>query len=153
MAVRGKEGFLDRQTDHLLAAAHDARGTAPVLKERARALDVAAFHRELDVGEVVAELPEAEREIEHRDVEEQREERMHGAQQVVREQGQEHRRHDGHQPGDDAVAALAAVERLLEPARPGGERAVHRLSLAERPPLLDDERGDDRESAHAAILR
>ena len=101
----------------------------------------------------MAELAKAEGEIEHRHVEDEREEAVHRVQQVMRGRGREHERHHGDQPGDHAVAALAAVERLLEGACPGGERALHRGSLAERPPLLDEERGDDRESAHAAILR
>ena len=50
------------------------------------------------------------------------------------------------------VAALAAVEGLLEPERPGAEHAVPRRRSPERTPLLDDERGDDREDAHAPIL-
>src|SRR5256885_15791425 len=41
---------------------------------------------------------------------------------------------------------------LLEPAGPGAERLVHALAVAERPPLLDQQRGDDRDDAHGLIL-
>ena len=148
MAVRGEQRLLDRQADHFLARSHDAGGAAPLVEQHARTLDVAGLHRELDVGEVVAELPEAEREIEHGDVEDQREQRVHRVEHRVQREGEQHRRQHGDQPGDHAVAALAAVEGLLEPRRPRRERALHGLALAQRAPLLDDQRGDDRENTH-----
>ena len=79
MAVGGDQRFLDREADHLLARAHHARGAAPLVEQHAGALDVARLHRELDAGEVVAELAEAEREVEHRDVEGEREHAARGA--------------------------------------------------------------------------
>src|ERR1051325_8350700 len=131
---------------------HAPGGASPLLEKRARALDVAGLDRELDVGEVVAELAKAEREIEHGDVERQREQAVHRLQREMQRRRSRHRRQHGDEPGDDTVAALAAVEGLLEPARPRTEHAVHRRRSSERTPLLDDERGDDREDAHAPIL-
>ena len=43
---------------------------------------------------------------------------------------------------------IAAVEGLLEPCRPGADRGPQLPALAERPPLLDQQRGDDGEDTH-----
>src|SRR3989442_16040918 len=62
------------------------------------------------------------------------------------------RRYPRDQPREDPMAAVAAVERLLEPAGPGAERCIDALAVAERPPLLDQQRGDDGDYAHGVIL-
>src|SRR5438067_678771 len=77
---------------------------------------------------------------------------MEGIQRDMQSERQRHRWQHGDEPRDHAVMALAAVEGLLEPRRPRAERALHRGAVAERPPLLDDERGDDRDNAHGRIL-
>jgi hypothetical protein len=122
------------------------------VEQHAGALDVARLDRELQLGEVVAELAEAQGEVEHRDLEGSREQEVDRGEQVVEEDGQQHRRQHGDQPGDQAVEAFAAVERLLEPARPGREELVHALAVVERPPLLEQQRRDDRDDAHGGIL-
>ena len=62
------------------------------------------------------------------------------------------RRQHRHHPGHQAVAALAAVEGPLERRGPGAKRAGEALTLAERAPLLDQQRGDDGKDTHASIL-
>src|SRR5205814_9008691 len=105
---------------------------------------------QLDGGEVMAELAEAERDVERGDVESEREQRVQRVKQSVQHGAPSRRRYHRDQPLDDAMAALAAVERLLQPASPGTEPLVQALAVAERPPRLDQQRGDDR--AHARGL-
>src|SRR5207249_9575516 len=87
--------------------------SAPFVEQEPRALDVARLDRQLDGGDVMAELAEAERDVERGDVESEREQRVQRVEQSMQHGAPSRRRYHRDQPRDDAMAALAAVERLL----------------------------------------
>ena len=69
VAMRGEQRVLDQVAEELRRR-QLARIEMPPLGEQSARLDlVAALERGADVGEVVAELAKAERQVEHRDVE------------------------------------------------------------------------------------
>ena len=72
MAVRGQQRVLDHVAQQLGARQLARIEVAPLGEQAARLDLVAALERLADVGEVVAELAKAERQVQHRDVERQR---------------------------------------------------------------------------------
>ena len=148
----GEQRMLDDVAQQLGARQLARDEMPPFGEQQPGTILVAALERVADVGEVMAELAKAERQVQHRDVEEQREQRAYALEQHVQHDRRARRRQHRDQPRDQAVAAVAALEGLLEPAGPRRERGLHAPALAERLPLLDDQRGDDRDHAHASIL-
>ena len=72
MAVRGQQRVFDDVAQHLGARQFAGIEVAPLGQQPARLVLVTAVQRLADVGEVVAELAEAQRQVEQRDVEGQR---------------------------------------------------------------------------------
>jgi hypothetical protein len=111
-------GLLSDKSPAEVAAAHHAGGAAPGLELGARALDVVGLDRELDDGEVVAELAKAEREVEHGDVEGEAEERVEAIERDEHGAAGQRRHQHRDRPDDPGVALLAGVEVACRPLHP-----------------------------------
>ena len=84
MAMRGQQRMLDHVTDQLHARQLAGVQVAPLRQVLTGGFVVATVQRVADVREVVAELAEAEREVEHQHVHAQRQQHMDVKRQGVR---------------------------------------------------------------------
>jgi len=99
-------------------------------------------------GEVVAALAKAERHVERRDVEREGEQRLEPHKGRIQRDRAADRRDDREQPCDRALALFAGVERVLEPLGARRDRRAPNLAVAQRMPLLEQQRGDDGDHGH-----
>jgi hypothetical protein len=108
--MRGDQRFLHRQAGDLGGVEPVGRAAAPLAQQGPRALRLSHAQRQVDVGVVVAELAEAQRQVEDRHVPGKAEQRIHRRQgEIQRSAGNGGRQH-GQQPGNRAMALLAVVE-------------------------------------------
>ena len=77
----------------------------------------------MDVGEEVALLPETHGQVEHRDIEKEREERVQVPEQKICKGASQRQRYDDQDPGNSTVAVMSIVETLDH----------RRRNLAQRP--------------------
>ena len=148
MPVRGQQRML-----HHVAQDFGARQLAgiemqPFGQQAAHLVLVATVERVAHVGEVVAELAKAQREVQHCHVE------GHGQQQAVVtdakvEQRDEKCRHQHrHPPHDPHMARLAGIEVAAGPAHPGHQPVMHPVVARQRLELFDQQREQDGEETH-----
>ena len=118
MTVRRQQRVFDDMAQHLGARQFAGIEVAPFGQQPAGLVFVTARQRVADVGEVVAELPKAQREVEQPDIEGQR---QHQA-EVADEQMQGRHQHRGyahrHAPHHPGVVGLPGVEIAARPAHP-----------------------------------
>ena len=108
------------------------------LCEQAPGLDfVVSLERVSDVGEVVRELAEPEREIEHRHVEGQAEQAVHMDQRRVNAPARQRRHQYGDAPHHPCMSIAASIEVAGCRADPAGERVVDRIAARQRLDLLE----------------
>jgi hypothetical protein len=122
---------------------------APLGKQAARAVEIAVLQRLVDVGEVMAVLAEAHREVEHQHVARQAEERVRGGERGVDRPREHHRGHDREEPGDRPLVRLPGVEVALQDPSIARHRREERAPIDERAPLLERERDQEGKKAHA----
>ena len=96
----------------------------------------------------MAEAPEAHQRVEHQHVECEAERGMNVREQPPDEPRDGDRRRDREHRRDDALPERAAVQPPLEATRIHQVRALDGSAPLERSPLLERERGDDREEVH-----
>ena len=124
----------------------------PALQGLSRAFGVARGERELDLGERMAELPEADRVIEHQHVQRQHRQHTDQLQQHLREpdadDGDAHRQ----TPAEGAMAPLAGVGRTCDRVGDRACRAVHAVVSRQREHLLEHERQDQCDEAHGGMI-
>ncbi len=105
---------------HDFANGHiDRIDASPLLKYFARARNIVIIQREMDIGEVMAELAKTEREIHDRHVPGEGEDEVDLVQQVINDGDRQRPRQHHSQPGQHAMLALAGVE-----AVPGAKRMI-----------------------------
>src|SRR3990170_432171 len=114
MAVRSSERLLDGEPRDLFPGQFAAVVATPGGKQFACTRQVILLEGEMDVGKIMAELPESHREIEREHVECKRKQRTPAHEQRVHEPGKKHLREHGNQPCNDAVLGLARVELALQ---------------------------------------
>ena len=91
MTVRGQQRMFDHVAQELGARQLAGIQVAPLREQAARLVLVAALEGIADVGEVVAELAEAQRQVEHRHVEGERQQQAEVADRAVGQRHQQRR--------------------------------------------------------------
>lgn len=96
------------------------------MQQRARGMQVVAIERLVDVGEIVAELAETERQVQQQDVPDQRQRHADRRQQVVHHHRSQHQRHHDGQPRPARRRAGVCIERMLRPDRRAPDGCRHK---------------------------
>lgn len=98
--MRRQYRVLDHMAHDLAARQHAHIHLLPVRQALARHILFATFERVADAGEVVTELPEAQRDIQHRNAPQHRKRPTQSPEQKpVDHQREDCRHHDGQEPG------------------------------------------------------
>mmetsp|Transcript_16246 Transcript_16246/g.45318 ORF Transcript_16246/g.45318 Transcript_16246/m.45318 type:complete len:375 (+) Transcript_16246:210-1334(+) len=148
MAVRRQQRMLDDMTDEFGARQLAGVQMAPFREQLAGRGVIAALHRIPDVGVVVAELAEAQGQIEHQHIECQRQQQAEVAQQPVQQRGHHAGNDDGDGPDDGGMVFVARVEVSARPAHPADDRLVHTVAVPQGLELLTQEGQQHREEIH-----
>jgi hypothetical protein len=146
--VRCQQRVLHHMPQHFRARQLARVEVAPLGEQPPRLVLVAAFERVADVGEVVAELPEAERAVEHDDVEGQAEQRVLPVQQQIDTAHGERRYEHGRAPSHPGMVRATGVEVATAPGDVGAQRLVRGRLARQRLDLLQHQRHEDREKTH-----
>jgi len=102
----------------------------------------------MDIGEVVTELAEAERQVNHQDVPQERQPKTDRRQQVVHQCHDHHGRQRDHAPSEDGIATKAGVEPFFCPRSQCAHDVVDRVVPAERTELFENQRAEYGEESH-----
>jgi len=108
--VRRNQRFLDGEARDRLAVQTGAAYLAPSREDAASLVDVVLLERKVNVGEKMAALAKPHREIERRDVEQEREERAGPVRGRIHEPGAEHHGQHRKQPGYGPLPRFAGIE-------------------------------------------
>ena len=153
MTVRRQHRILDHVPHDLAARQLGGIDLLPLRQQRPGPRFVALVERVADVGEVVAELPEPQRHVQHRHAPQHRERpAQRPQQQPVNGQRRQRRQHGRQRPGDPAVVRLAGIEVAAHPARPAPQAGVNRVAARQRTGLLDQQGKQDGEKTHGRII-
>ena len=148
MAVRGQQRVLDDVAQQFGARQFARVQMAPLRQQPACLGLVGAVERVADVGEIVAELSESERDVEDRDIPGQRQQQAEVGDAGVNAPGDQRRQDRGDGPDDPGMVIVAGVEVAAGPAQPVGEAVVHDVAARQRLQLLDQQREQDGEKTH-----
>jgi len=96
----------------------------------------------------VAALAKPHREIERRNVEQEREERAGPVRDRVHEPGAEHHGQHRKQPRYGTLPSFAGIEQPLEEGRITREERIQTAPVGKRTPLLEQKRRDEGKEAH-----
>ncbi|CAM2158187.1 hypothetical protein PT2222_40185 [Paraburkholderia tropica] len=141
---------VDQRVAHDLAHGHvHGVDAGPLGEDFTRARHVVVIQREVDIGEIVAELAETEREVHHHHVPEERQHEADVIEHVVDERRDEGPRQHDHEPGEHAVLLLARVEAVGGPFRIEAHERHDRIVGRQRPHLFDDESQQYGKEGHA----
>ena len=148
MPVRSQQRVLDHMPDQF-GARHLARvQVAPLGQQSSRFDLVGTRKRFADVGEVVAELTKAQRQVQQQHVECQCQQEAVGVDQQVDQRSARH----GHQhrdgPDDARVMAFASIEVAPRPAHPGHQCTVNPVVARQGLELFKQQREEDSEETH-----
>ena len=153
MPVRRQHRVRDQAAQDLLAWPFGHLHLLPLRQQQPRPRIVATLERVANLGEVVAELPKAQRDIQNRRApQHRRRPAQRRMQRQIHQQGQQRRQAGRHRPGQPAVVALAGIEIARHPAHPGPRCRMHRVVGRKRPHLLDQQRKQNGEETHAPII-
>jgi hypothetical protein len=115
----------------------------------AGALLVAHLQGIADPREVVTELPESQRDVEHRHVPEHGQRPANPPQECGVHGQHERGRHQHRQaPGHPAMVRLARIKIAADRERPGAQASMDRVAARQRTRLLDQQREQDGEKTH-----
>ena len=110
---------------------------------------VTAVERVADVGEVVAELTKAEREVKHRHIPHQREQHVEVPERHMDAPRDQRRNDDRDAPDDPGMVVATGIEVATGPAHPARQRIVDDVATRQWLELLDHQREQNGEEAHA----
>jgi hypothetical protein len=138
--VRFQQADLDRYARHLVRRELTRGRPAPAAQILACRDGIARPERTRDLPEIVAELAETHREVQHRDVPQPGEHRAHGRKQVVHDENDDDRGEHREHPRQHAVVELAGIQLALQCRRVTLECRMHGVSLPQRVHLLEQQR-------------
>ena len=113
---------------------------------------VACVQRLADLAEVVAELPETQRDVEDAHGPGKGQHRTELPEPPVHEARNGRRHSHGKQPRHPAMRGLAGIEVAAHGARPGAQTSMNRVVESERARLLQQQGNEDGEETHGAII-
>jgi hypothetical protein len=140
--------MLDDMPDQLGARQFAGIQVAPFGQQLARGGVVAALEGITDVGVVVAELPEAQRQVQDEDVQPQGEQHAEMAQRPVDQRNGQARHQNRDSPDDGGMVLVAGVEVAARPAHPADDRLVHAVAMPQGLELLTQQGQQHREEIH-----
>ncbi|OIQ68813.1 hypothetical protein GALL_495910 [mine drainage metagenome] len=111
----------------------------PLFEQAARGCRVIVVECVLDIGEVMAELPETEGEIQYDHIPGQRKHQAEMQRGQVNGQSDQSRQQHGNEPGGDAVVPLTGIEVARCKVREGLPQAIDGAAPAQGLELLDQE--------------
>ena len=148
MPVRGEQRLLDHMAQQFGARQLARVQVTPFGQPLARLRLVAALQRVADVGEVVTELPKAERDVEDEHAPRQRQHAVQVRQGKMDAPDGERGRECGHAPHHPRVPLAAGVEVASAPAHPRHQHLVHPVAARQGLELLGEERQQHGKKTH-----
>ena len=149
MAVSGDHAVLDHMANDFAAREFAHFHLLPFGQSHAGALGVTLFQRVANAGEVIAELPETEREIQHRHIPQQGHgpaDPMHQRPMDAKRDGRGHEHGNG--PGHPAMGGRSGVEISTDGQSPGARAGMDGVAARQRPRLLDQQCKQNGEKTH-----
>jgi len=138
VAMRGDHRVFDDVPDDFTARQVRYVDVLPLRQKLPRAFLAALVKRIADAGEVMAELPKPQRQVQKDDIPQHRERHAQGQrQQPVNTQRQQGRHAGRKHPRHPAVVCFARIEIAADPAYPDDRGRIHRVAIADRANLLD----------------
>ncbi|MNY42275.1 hypothetical protein D3C86_1771470 [compost metagenome] len=122
------------------------------MQQRARGVRVVAVQRLVDIGEEMAELAEAQGQIQQQDVPGQRQRHADRRQQVVNQHGGYRERQHHGQPGQRGVAWAARVEGVFGPLAQYAHDVVNGVIPAQGSELFGDQRQKNGNKGHRVTV-
>ena len=149
MSVGGQHRILDHVAHDLAARQRAHIHLLPVRKALARRIFIPLFQRIADAGEVMAELPKAQRDIQHRHTPEHcKRPAQPPQQQPVDGQRDQCRNKHCEAPRHPAVVRFARVEIAAHGQRPRTQPRMDGIAAGQGTCLLDQQSEQDGEETH-----
>ena len=151
MAMRSDQSFLDRDFRYFSSVVFGRRFVAPLAQQLAGLFDVAGAQGFRDLGECMAELAEAQRQVQHRDIPQPAKSEVDAAQKIITGEGNESPGQYGEPPRKHPLALFARIEVAAQGVHIADEPALDNRARAQWAELLDQQREQQREKGHSGI--
>ena len=151
MAMRSDQSFLDGDFRYFSSVVFGRRFVAPLAQQLAGLVDVAGAQGFRDLGECMAELAEAQRQVQHRDIPQPAKSDVDAAQKIIAGEGNQSPGQYGEPPRNHPLAPFARIEVAAQGVHIADEPALDNRARAQWPELLDQQREQQREERHSGI--
>ncbi len=148
MPVRSQQRMFDHMAQHLGVWQLAGIQVQPFGQQAPHLVVVAVVQRLAQIGEVVAELAEAQRQVEHHHIEGHRQQQAVVPDAQGDERHQQRRRQHRYAPHHPRMPRLAGVEVAPHPADPGHQPVMHPVVARQGFQLFDQQRDQDGEETH-----